>query len=168
MITTKHIDELERILSDLAAEHRQLVGLAHRHRQALRDADGAEITRIALQRDGINGRLVELNEARLSVTAHIAGALGQQASEVTVRSVISMLEGPRSASLGAIADDLKRSIVESRREHSILRGATAAFAGHLGGVLHRAVELCAPARTYTAAGRVAIGSSVPSALDVRH
>ncbi|MEO1717936.1 MAG: flagellar export chaperone FlgN [Planctomycetota bacterium] len=168
MIKHEHIDSLERILQELLTLHEQLVSLAGRHRQALRRADGPAITAISLERDGVNERIMHLNDSRLTLTTQIAESLGTRATEVTVRSVIAALEPRRAASLVTLADALKGAIEATRREHSVLRDATAAFAGQLGGVLNRAVEMCAPARTYTAAGRVALASTLPSALDVRH
>ncbi len=168
MIADTQIEALEHVLRELLAEHRTLVELAQRHRDALRAANGAEVTAISLERDRVNARLVALNGERQSITAKLAAALGTPNPPVTVRTVIQSLAPDRSARLLGLADELRSAIEDSRREHSILRDATAAFAGHLGGVLSRAVEMCAPARTYTAAGRMAVTATLPGALDVRH
>ncbi len=168
MIAETQIEVLERVLRELLAEHRTLVTLAERHREALRNADGPVVTEVSLERDRVNERIVALNAERIEITGAVAASLGANSERVTVRTLIESLGPARSARLTALADELRDAIEATRREHSILRDATAAFAGHLGGVLSRAVELCAPARTYTAAGRVAVSSTLPGALDVRH
>lgn len=168
MISDAKVETLERVLRDLLTEHRTLVELAAGHRDALRRADGLAITTISLDRDRVNERIVALNDERLEVTASLTAALSAPQRAVTIRTVIQTLGPSRSARLAALADELRRAVEAARREHSILRDATSAFAGHLGGVLSRAVELCAPARTYNAAGRVAISATLPGALDVRH
>lgn len=168
MIADTQIEALEHVLRDLLAEHRTLVDLAHKHREALRSADGQAITDLSLERDRVNERIVTLNNERLDITSSLAASVRAPSKSVTVRTVLEMLEPSRSATLRALADELRAAIESARREHSILRDATAAFAGHLGGVLSRAVEMCAPARTYTAAGRVSVSATLPGTLDVRH
>jgi hypothetical protein len=168
MIADTHVEALEHVLRELLSEHRTLVDLAARHREALRSADGAAITQLSLERDRVNERIVALNNERLDVTSALAGSVRAPTRAVTVRTVLEMLEPARSAKLRSLADELRSAIESARREHSVLRDATAAFAGHLGGVLSRAVEMCSPARTYTAAGRVSVSATLPGALDVRH
>ena len=168
MTTDAHIKALEHVLRDLLDHHRSLVELAQRHRDALRHADGQAITEISLARDRVNEQIVARNEERLRITDALAAALGSSSKPMTVRAVIQAVGPHRSAFLTSLADELRTAIEAARREHSILRDATAAFAGHLGGVLDRAIQMCAPARTYTSAGRVAVSSALPGALDVRH
>lgn len=168
MITDVQVEALERVLRELLVEHESLVELARRHREALRKADGEQVTAVSLERDAVNERIVRLNEERVSVTSAIAAAVGGDAKQMTVRAVIQAVAPERADRLSSLADRLRQAVEATRREHSILRDATAAFAGHLDGVLHRAIEMCAPSRTYTNRGRVAVSSPMPGALDVRH
>ncbi|MEO0631079.1 MAG: flagellar export chaperone FlgN [Planctomycetota bacterium] len=168
MSIDEHVTTLEQLLRDLLTEHLRLIDLAGRHREALRLADGQVITELSIERDAVNARISALNSQRISVMAALATDVGIDAKSPTVRSLAESLTPPRSATLLALAGELRSAIESTRREHSILRDATAAFAGHISGVLSRAVEMCAPARTYTSAGRVSTASSLPGALDVRH
>lgn len=167
-IEDAQLEALERVLRELLVEHERLVDLAGRHREALRRADGLAVTAISIERDAVNERLVALNDERVRLIGELARALGAEAASVTVRTVIEAAGPGRSARLAGLADELRSAVEATRREHSVLREATAALAGHLGGVLDRAVQLCAPARTYTASGRVSVASTMPGALDVRH
>ena len=53
-------------------------------------------------------------------------------------------------------------------EQSALREATAAFAGHLGGMLAQVVQTCNVAKTYNARGKMAQGIAMSTAVDFRH
>ena len=162
-----HVEVLERVLGDLLTSHHELMRLAERHRSCLRDADGPGVTEVSLERDRVNARILRLNEERVEILGALADGLGD-AKAITLGTLMTSLGPERSGRLRALADELKTSIEACRREHSVLRDATAMFAGHLQGVLTRAVELCAPARTYTNRGRMASAASLPTALDVRH
>ncbi|MEO1583007.1 MAG: flagellar export chaperone FlgN [Planctomycetota bacterium] len=168
MITDVHIEALETVLEGLLTQHESLVRLASRHRDALRAADGGAITELSLERDRVNAAIVELNEERVRITRSLTDRLGAGTGAVAMKTLIQAIAPERAGRLSSLAAELRSAVEASRREHSILRDATAMFAGQLEGVLNRAVEMCAPARTYTAAGRMSASVTVPSALDVRH
>lgn len=168
MSIDEQVTTLEQLLRDLLTEHLRLIDLAGRHREALRSADGKAITDLSIERDAVNARISSLNGQRTSVMAALATQAGGDGSGITVQAIAQSLAHPQSATLLTLAEQLRSAIESTRREHSILRDATAAFAGHINGVLSRAFEMCAPARTYTSAGRVSTASSLPGALDVRH
>ena len=59
-------------------------------------------------------------------------------------------------------------IVKVEAAQSALREATAAFAGHLGGMLATVIQTCSVAKTYTARGKMAPGIAMPASMDLRH
>ncbi|MGP1272255.1 MAG: flagellar export chaperone FlgN [Phycisphaerales bacterium] len=164
--------DLERQLRELLGEHRRLVSLARQHRAALRSADGRAVTSISIERDAVNERIVRLNEQRNTTASAIAEALGLDASNggrrATVRALVESLSEPEASRLAAVADELRAAIESTQREHSVLRDATAAIAGHLGGVLTQVLSAYAPSKTYTARGRVSVSVALVGSLDVRH
>ncbi len=161
-------ESLEHVLEDLASEHETLIELARLHRESLRKADSPAIARIAAQRHQTNQRIVALDQERARIVSEISEAIGLPSANVTVRALISQIGGPASKRLGALAEKLRQLIESARAEQTALREATAAFAGHLGGMLAQVVQNCSVAKTYTAMGKMAPGIAMPAAMDLRH
>ncbi|MEM1071769.1 MAG: flagellar export chaperone FlgN [Planctomycetota bacterium] len=164
--------ELEECLADMLGAHRKLCDLAGSHREALRAADGRAITAMALERDAVNGRITQLSSKRKMIVAELSASLGLATDgphgELTLSTLLERIGPSRSERLAALADELRSAIESSRREHSVLRDATAAVAGHLSGVMTQIVNAASTARTYTAQGRVAVPNGAVATLDMRH
>ncbi|MEM8756442.1 MAG: flagellar export chaperone FlgN [Planctomycetota bacterium] len=165
------VARLEGIIRSLTAAQHELAALAGKHREALRAADGVRITALAFERDMVNARIVTLNRERMEAVGAIATSLGldaRRAATLTVRELLGSVGEPAASSLIAAADELRSALLDTQREHSVLRDATAAVAGQLGGVLTRVLSACSTANTYTAGGQIAVGAAVPGTLDMRH
>lgn len=166
--TLPQTEALERVLESLAAEHESIIALAREHRAALRKADSPAIAAIAGQRAEANTRIAQLDRERAKLVAEMAKELGMPSVNLTVRALIARLGSPSATRVAALAERLRGLIEEARQEQSALREATAAIAGHLGGLLAQVAQSCAVARTYTAHGRMAQGIALPAAMDIRH
>lgn len=167
-VTQQHTERLEEILRGLMAEHETLISLASKHREALRAADAPEMSRVAAQRSAVNARIVELDRQRAELVSELAQTLGMQGAGMTVRALIAAIGGQSAKQLSALAEKLRQLIEKARTEQAALRDATAAVAGHLGGVLTQVVRTCSVGQTYTARGKMAPGTSMPAAMDLRH
>ena len=166
--TSISTESLEHVLEALAGEHETLIELAKIHREALRKADSPAIARIAELRNETNQRIVALDKERARIVSEISKAIGLPSANVTVRALISQIGGPASKRLAALAEKLRQLIENARVEQSALREATAAFAGHLGGMLATVIQTCSVAKTYTARGKMAPGIAMPASMDLRH
>ncbi|MCA9271821.1 MAG: flagellar protein FlgN [Phycisphaerales bacterium] len=161
-------EPLEHTLVALAKEHETLIELAKQHRQALRKADSPTIARLADLRNQTNQRIIALDKERARIVAEISKAIGLPSANTTIRALIAQIGGPSAKRLSLLAEKLRQLIESARTEQSALREATAAFAGHLGGMLAQVVQTCNVAKTYNARGKMAQGIAMSTAVDFRH
>lgn len=161
-------EPLEHTLVALAKEHEKLIELARQHREALRKADSPAIARLADLRNQTNQRIIALDKERARIVAEISKTLGLPSANLTIRSLITQIGGPGAKRLSLLAEKLRQLIESARTEQSALREATAAFAGHLGGMLAQVVQTCNVAKTYNARGKMAQGVAMSTAVDFRH
>lgn len=161
-------EPLEHTLEALAQEHETLIELAKQHRQALRKADSPAIVRIAELRNQTNQRIIALDQERARIVSEISKSFGLPSANVTVRALIAQIDGLSAKRLSGLAERLRQLIEMARTEQLALREATAAFAGHLGGMLAQVVQSCSVAKTYNARGKMSPGIAVPASMDLRH
>lgn len=156
--------EFERILDDLIGAHERLLGLIDRERAALRAADAPGMAALSAEREALSAEIASLDRRRADVARAI---VGRDAGRLRIGQVLASLGSAEASRLSGLSDRLRAIVGEAHRKQSAVRDAAAAVARHLTGVMSRVVETCAPARTYTASGRVAVGVSTPGVLDVR-
>jgi hypothetical protein len=156
--------EFERVLSDLIAAHERLVELIGRERSALRAADAPGMAALSAEREIIAAEIASLDRRRAEIARAI---IGRDAGRLRISQVLAAMGSAEASRLSGLSDRLRAIVSEAHRGQAALRDAAASIAGHLAGVMSRVVETCAPARTYTASGRVALGASTPGVLDVR-
>jgi flagellar biosynthesis/type III secretory pathway chaperone len=167
-LTAPQTEALETVLRGLLREHESLIKLASQHRDALRNADAGEISRISSERAAVIARIASLDKQRAEIVCELAKNLDLHGAGVTVRALIAQIGGHAATQLSALAEKLRAIIERARTEQAAIRDATATVAGHLGGVLTQVVRTCSVGQTYTARGKMNAGSALPASIDFKH
>ena len=102
------IDELISVLSEENEEYRELIKISTKKTGVIVKEDLEQLREITAKEQEHTGTLINLEKKREEVTSDIAMVLNRKESELTVRSIINILDGQKEvqARLIAVHDDL--------------------------------------------------------------
>lgn len=155
---------VEDLLTALLAEHRAMLDLAARQRDALRTADTRAMDAcLGEQRERL-ARIAALDEERRRL---VESVLHSSKGGPATLAQLAALAGPTDRDrLLALASDLKRHIERVREELGVIRAASASLMGHVEGIMRQVVQRLSHAQTYGRRGAVEARVSVVSSLDL--
>lgn len=106
------IDELISVLSEENEEYRELIKISTKKTGVIVKEDLEQLREITAKEQEHTGTLINLEKKREEVTSDIAMVLNRKESELTVRSIINILDGQKEvqARLIAVHDDLKHTL----------------------------------------------------------
>lgn len=106
------IDELISVLSEENEEYKKLIRISTKKTKVIIKEDLDQLRAITAQEQEHTGTLINLEKKREEVTSDIAMVLNRKESELTVKSIINILEGQKEvqARLIEVHDDLKHTL----------------------------------------------------------
>lgn len=162
------VEEVERVLCEMAAQIQRLSSLASDRREAMRRADTDRLARcIADENDAVQ-RVAELEKRRLAAVGPLAERLGSPERTQTSASWIADRVGGRIGQrLRERAAELRQGIETLQRLNDAAQHAAVRLAAHMEGLWRQASQSLNESRTYSRRGAVLPGATVVSGLDVR-
>jgi hypothetical protein len=175
------VEELERLLRGLLAEHGELLTLAAEHRAAISKADSSALAACVRRQNEVVQRVADLERRRMALMGQLlerlrpAGAArgpGSASQSVvpdrpTITSIARALPEPVRARLIAVAERLRELLERLHREHLVLKEAATALAGHMEGVMRQVGRAFSHAGTYGRRGAMDGAVQVISGIDLR-
>ncbi len=166
----RHVEALAQQLADVLAAQHELYGGVQRLLQQRRDAvGGADLerySRLAIEEQRALAEVYALDTRRTALGVELATRLGL-AKGASILEISSALPEGSRARLEGLRGMLKQRIEETRREGGILRAAAERLAQHMAGVLQTVRGALAQTGVYGRHGRVALGATVASTIDLR-
>ncbi|MDX2130478.1 MAG: flagellar export chaperone FlgN [Planctomycetota bacterium] len=162
-------DELGALLALYEDAYTRWLAIAEAQGEALRRADGRGVERHATALRGVMEDVSRLEPRRGALVNAAAAALGlaKGSRPVTLRDVARALPVPDAGALAARAASVRELAGRAHERTSSLAGATRGLLWHVEGLVRHAARHLSHAGTYSARGRVEVGGTVVSSLDVR-
>lgn len=155
------LERLESLLTDLENEHGALLELAGRHKDAVRQADSAELGRVVRETNSTLERIAHTEQTRRRLITQPDGSLP------TVEQIASRVDAPHAKTLRARSKSLRSLMERVSEEHKAVRAASEALATHMQGLIEQVGSRLSHSGTYSPKGSVAPGrQQVVSGLDL--
>ena len=177
-LTTEHsakdeARELESILSELLAEHRQILSLVEAHREAITKADTAAIRTCVEQHAAALNRVRRIEDRRLALVSREIARLREQGQTLrgqpTLTQIAERSPEPWRSRTVALAHQLRELMQRVAREQGVVRTASVSLLGHIDGLMKQVAQKLSHAGTYSGRGVVApVRGQVVSGLDMTH
>jgi hypothetical protein len=136
----KALAELEAGLTQLIAEHRQLLEQLRGKQQAMRRAKPAEVEARCTQEQAIVYRIGRLETQRQETVRRITQAIDPAAkSPMSITQIAPHIEEPMRGRLLVLRGQLRELIETVRRENDIARVATEGLLKHVQGIVQQVV-----------------------------
>ncbi len=168
---SKRVPEvLAQQLGDVLARQFELYGevqqqLAQR-KDALRQADLERYGSLANAEQRVLAEVFELDTRRTALSVELTALLGL-AKGASILEIAARLEESSRGRLEGLRALLKQRIEETRHEGSVLRAAAERLAQHMAGIIQTVRSALAQTGVYGRHGRVALGATVASTIDLR-
>lgn len=106
------IDELISVLSEENEEYKELIKISTKKTKVIVREDLDQLREITAQEQEHTGILINLEKKREEVTSDIAMVLNQKESDLTVKTIINILDGQKEVQMRLIEvhDDLKHTL----------------------------------------------------------
>lgn len=151
----------------LAISGRILEGLA-RKKLALREMDVETIQSICESEQVDALSITELERGRLETVRGIAAAIQPGATQLpSLNELAAWLDEEDRARLLAVGSQLRAAIEDIRRQSSVIRLAAETLGRHMSGIVQSVHAALSRARVYGRRGRIAVGTQVQFAVDLK-
>ncbi len=162
------IDQLEQILQSQLSGYGRMRTCLNEKREAIAQADMAEIERICREQQRIAQTVTELEKHRLALIGRLTEAMKPQASEpLSISDVAEQADDERKARLLRVRDDLLALVHTVQRESSVVRQAAESLSRHMTGLIQTVQNTLSQAGVYGQRGRVQDGAVSRHAIDVK-
>ena len=160
--------QVERLLEDLVREHQVLLVLAQQQRDAMRQARGAEVEKLALLQQAALTRVATLESRRNEIVMRLSRGMPAPTNgqAMTLRQLCQAAPVAVREKLLALANAALDVMQRVRAEHQALGRAAAALAAHMEGLTRQAAQAMSGTGIYGVSGRVRPGS-MASGFDLR-
>lgn len=150
------IHELERLLTDMLAEHERLEALLQTKLDALRRADAKAVTDCCGRENQIVQKIATLEKRRQAVVAQITQQHNPAAAELmTMAAIAATVDEPRKGRLLTLHAKLRSTAEQTQRTVRVAKQATEGLLNHVQGLMQRIARVVNDGGTYGRAGRVA-------------
>ncbi|MEM1331348.1 MAG: flagellar export chaperone FlgN [Planctomycetota bacterium] len=165
--------ELELILNELLAEHRQILTLVQAHREAISQADTAAIRTCVEQHGAALQRVQSIEKRRLELVSRVVQDMRQRGEPVrgqpTLTQIAARTAEPWRDRTVKLAHQLREVMQRVAREQGVVRAASESLLSHIDGLMKQVAQRLSHAGTYSGRGMVAPGrGQVVSGLDMTH
>lgn len=134
----KALAELESLLTQLIAEHRQLLEQLRGKQQAMRSAKPAEVEARCTQEQAIVYRIGRLETQRQDAVRRITAMIDPAArSTLSITQIADRVEEPLRGRLLVLRQQLRELIETVRRENEVARIATEGLLKHVQGIIQQ-------------------------------
>ena len=167
-IQTSQIDRLEALLQEQLGCHTRLYMLLEQKREAIRTADAAQVESVSRQEHMVLQQVTELEKQRLLLAGEMTELVDASRSKpLSVSEIAAYIEPARRDELLSLAGGVREAIVKVQQLSQVIRAAAEALSAHMAGVLQLVHSAVSQARVYGRSGRMHVGSSITSSIDVR-
>lgn len=152
---------LEDLLTALMGEHRALLDLTARQRDAIRAADTRAMEACLAEQRARLGRIASLEEERRALVEVVIPG-----GSTTLSHLASLTGAEERDRLLSLASELRRLVERVREELALIRSASVSLLGHVEGVMKQVAQRLSHAQTYGRRGAVEPRVTVVSSLDL--
>ncbi|MSR41955.1 MAG: hypothetical protein EXS10_08675 [Phycisphaerales bacterium] len=168
--TKRSLETVAQQLGDVLAQQHELYGSVQRllieRKDAVCGADLARYSRLAMEEQRALAEVFELDTRRTALATELATRMGLPKGASILEIAAGLPEASR-ARLETLRALLKQRMEETRHEGSVLRAAAERLAQHMAGVIQTVRSALAQTGVYGRHGRVALGATVSSTIDLR-
>ena len=161
---------MERLLRAQLEGWRRALLATDRQREALRKADGVALEQVGLEQQQIAKTLATLDQQRerlaVAMQKHIAPKVTNLLPLTNLLAAASADVEQRER-LMSIAADLRNTIETAKHRSSIVRNAAETLNKHIAGIQQTVHSALSRARVYGRRGKLALGSAMPAAVDIK-
>jgi hypothetical protein len=167
-VNTSDCTHIQRLLEDLVREHQVLLVLAQQQRDAMRQARGAEVEKLALLQQAALSRVATLESRRNELVMRLSRGMPAPVGghPITLRQLCQAAPAAIREQLISLANTALELMQRVRAEHQALGRAAASLAAHMEGLTRQAAQAMSGTGIYGGSGRVRPGS-VASGFDLR-
>jgi hypothetical protein len=159
---------LEHVLRAQLDGHQRILTCIKRKREAIRQADIAEVDRICADENTILKRVSEFEKHRLELVGRSTLAISPRASvPLTISEISSAAPEPLRTTLAVLGAQLREALMDVKRESSIVRAAAEALSRHMSGIVQTVHSALSRAGVYGARGSMSLGVQLHSAVDLK-
>ena len=164
------VELLRQLLVRQLDTYRKLLDCARAKREAIRTARIDCVTEQCQREQKLLSALHELELKREPIVRHLAGLIGMAVNPnetITSTAIADRLDEPDRSTLQALTAQLRETIDDVKRVHSIVRQATDALSRHMNGVMQSVQAALNQSGVYERRGRLAHASQVARSVDLR-
>jgi hypothetical protein len=162
------LDALEKMLRSQLEEHKKLLALLERKREAVRQAKIDVIGQLIEDERRLIERIAEIDRAREQVVQRLTQQLAPRASEpLAISAIADHAEEPVQSRLLGIAAQLREMVMKVRQTSTVVRSAAEALSNHINGVMQSFHAALSRAGVYGRQGHLAGGAQMEHSVDVK-
>lgn len=157
----KQLEQLESHLADLLAEHRSLLSLIQRKRQALQRADARAVGECCELENQRVQQIGTIEKARQAAIAQVTRQLIDGATQpLTLLQIAERCDEPRRSRLLGLRAEVRDCMEQVRREAAVTRMAMDRLLAHVNGVVQGVVQAIGGGGTYGRRGHRAVSPAM--------